>query len=339
MHVPAVLLNSAAEVIGAEYAGAWAQALDFMLIELLDRWKLTRDPVPGSPWAGAESLVIPVLTQENYQAIIRFAAPNTANPQVHLQVLEALQAWQGHGAVRVFEQDSSFRATLQERLRTTVNLSTEPLGSVPPIWGQLVRALKVAGVPGFVRVQDIAAKWLETFQADCALVRDFPEFSAQDYQVLDSARMWMEKLAYSDEHWLLHADLHYYNILAGHPDLSGVATWKAIDPQPLTGPTAYMVAPVLWNRLYEIPRPTGEEQAQWLREFAHRLCHHAEIEAAYGMGATVVRELENMFWYLRSAYKGTQKAFGDAARSLWVCRAMCGVSVGGVSAHDLKRLG
>ena len=57
------------------------------------------------------------------------------------------------------------------------------------------------------------------------------------------------------------------------------------------------------------------------------------------MGATVVRELENMFWYLRSAYKGTQKAFGDAARSLWVCRAMCGVSVGGVSAHDLKRLG
>jgi streptomycin 6-kinase len=339
MQVPPVLFNSAAEIIGAPRARAWADALDFMLFELIDRWQVTPDPLPSSPWAGAESLVIPVLTKESYQAVIRFAWPNTDNPHVHAQVLSALKAWGGHGAVRVIRDDSSFRATLQERLRTDVNLSSEPLETVAPIWGQLARSLTVPGAPGFVRVQDIAAGWLEKYAADVTLVADFPQFLTQDRAVLDTARAWIERLARSEENWLLHADLHYYNILAGNPDLNGVATWKAIDPQPLTGPTAYMVAPVLWNRLFELPGITPEDQAQWLRDFATDLCNHADIDAAYGIGAAVAREVENMFWYLRSAYSGTAKAFGDAARSLWVCRALCGLSVQGVSAHSLKRLG
>lgn len=338
MQIPEVLFNSAAEIIGAPRAQAWADALDHMVFELLDRWKLTADPIPSAPWAGAESLVIPVLTQERYRAVLRFAWPNTDNPLVHTQVLHALQAWGGHGAVRVISEDSSFRATLQERLRTSVNLSAEPLESVAPIWGQLARSLKVPAGPGFVRVQDIAAGWLEKFPADVALAGDFPAFTPADRYILDSARAWIETLARSDESWLIHADLHYYNILAGNPDHRGVATWKAIDPQPLSGPTAYMVAPVLWNRLFELPGPTPEAQARWLHDFATRLCTHAEIDPAYGIGAAVAREVENMFWYLRSAYGGNEKAFGDAARSLWVCRALCGIGVQGVDAHSLKRL-
>src|SRR5699024_9899533 len=53
----------------------------------------------------------------------------------------------------------------------------------------------------------------------------------------------------------------------------------------------------------------------------------------------IAREVENMFWYLRSALGGTQKAWGDAARSLWVARALSHVSVQGVDAHRLKPLG
>ncbi|MCX0278299.1 aminoglycoside phosphotransferase family protein, partial [Nocardia zapadnayensis] len=131
---------------------------------------------------------------------------------MHAQVLRALQAWGGHGAVRVISEDSSFRATLQERLRTTVNLSAEPLESVAPIWGQLARSLTVPAQPGFVRVQDIAAGWLEKFPADVGLVTEFPAFTPQDRYVLDSARAWIETLARSEEAWLIHADLHYYNI-------------------------------------------------------------------------------------------------------------------------------
>lgn len=339
MKLPTVLYETTCTVSGTERADAWAAALDHMRLELLERWELTEDPQPTSPWAGCESLVLPVLTKERYQAVLRFAAPNADNPRVHRQVLTALQAWGGHGAVRVIREDSSFRATLQERLKTADNLSIEPLENVPPIWGQLSRALRVPGPAGLVRVQDIAAKWLSTFPSDVRLLEGLPEFAQDDWAVVNGARMWIERLAQSPESWLLHADLHYYNILAGHPDSRGVASWKAIDPQPVVGPAAYSLAPLLWNRLVEIPAAEPEAQAAWLRGFAAEVCACADIDPAFGLGASAAREVENMFWYLRSAEQGSEKALGDAARSLWVARALTGVSVRGASAHDLKPLG
>lgn len=348
--VPQVLLNSVTEVNGQARAQAWERALDFMLDEVLDRWHLTVDPLPGSPWAGMESLVVPVLTTEGYRAILRFASPNRDNPRVHEQVMRALHTWNGHGAVRVIHEDPSFRVTLQERLRTGVDLSTEPLENVPAIWGQLVRSLLVPGDRSFVRVQDVAAAFPGKLERDTPLLHELPEFRPgpnEDSRVLEIAAAWAHELAISEDSWLLHADLHYYNILAGNPDPHGIATWKAIDPQPVTGPSAYMVAPLLWNRLGEIPATEPEAQAAWLRAFAADLCRHADIDRRYGMGASVMREVENLLWYVRAAAgaarngdeAGRARFHGDAARSLWVARALSGVSVYGVSAHRLKPLG
>lgn len=339
MKVPPVLLNSATQTQGEERAQAWAAALDHIVFELFDRWKLTDDPQPGSPWAGAESLVIPVRLHDGFPAVLRIAAPNTDNPTVHEQTIRALRAWGGHGAVRIIEDDPSMRATLQERLRTEVNLSTEPLHAVAPIWGQLVQALRVPGGSGFVRVQDIAAAWLKRFDADVRLVEDFPAFTQTDQQVLSTALSWTKELAGAADSWLLHADLHYYNILAGNPDANGIATWKAIDPQPLTGPTEYMLAPLMWNRLGEIPGTDPEGQADWLRGFAAELSRCAQINPSGAMGASVAREVQNMFWYLRAAADGNPRLTEDAERSLWVARALTGVSVQGIATQQLKPLG
>ena len=149
----------------------------------------------------------------------------------------------------------------------------------------------------------------------------------------------MQTLASSDENWLIHADLHYYNILAGNPDPTGISTWKAIDPQPLAGPTAYTLAPILWNRLAEIPSDHPQAQAAWLRGFATDLALCAGVDPPYGMGATVAREITNMFWYLRAASGGSNSGLADAARSLWVARALSGADVAGVNAHALKPIG
>ncbi len=46
-----------------------------------------------------------------------------------------------------------------------------------------------------------------------------------------------------------------------------------------------------------------------------------------------------MFWYLRSARGGTAESLADAARSLWVARALTGADVLGVDAHALKAIG
>ncbi|RBP67892.1 streptomycin 6-kinase [Brevibacterium sanguinis] len=339
MKVPPVLYNSTRDIIGEYRTDAWVAALDFMATELMDRWKLRFDDVPGAPWAGCESLVIPVLTQESYQGVLRFAAPTSAHTAAHAQALRALKIWNGHGAVRVIRDDRSFRVTLQERLRTKDNLSVLPLSDVPPVWGALQKSLQVPADSDFMRVQDVAAGWLSTFDANAALLTGWAESGPGDSLLLSFARNWMNVLASSDENWLIHADLHYYNILAGNPDAAGVATWKAIDPQPLAGPTAYTIAPILWNRLSEIPSEHPQAQAAWLRGFATDLALCAGIDPQYGIGAAVAREVTNMFWYLAAARKGSAQSFGDAARSLWVARALSGADVAGVNAHALKSIG
>ncbi|MCT2181691.1 aminoglycoside phosphotransferase family protein [Brevibacterium casei] len=339
MRVPPVLYRSTRDIIGTARTDAWVAALDFMAHELGERWNLRFDEVPGAPWAGCESLVIPVLTQENYQGVLRFAAPTSAHTAAHAQALRALKMWNGHGAVRVIRDDRSFRVTLQERLRTKANLSVLPLAEVPPVWGALQKSLEIPAGPDFMRVQDMAAGWLSTFEADATLLSGWSQTVREDAHVLAHARTWMHTLATSEENWLIHADLHYYNILAGNPDASGVSTWKAIDPQPLSGPTAYTIAPVLWNRLAEIPSRIPREQAAWLRGFAADLARHAGIDPQYGIGAAVAREVTNMFWYLRSARGGTAESLADAARSLWVARALTGADVLGVDAHALKAIG
>ena len=46
-----------------------------------------------------------------------------------------------------------------------------------------------------------------------------------------------------------------------------------------------------------------------------------------------------MFWYLRAASGGSNSGLADAARSLWVARALSGADVAGVNAHALKPIG
>lgn len=339
IQVPEVLRAATRAAIGPERTDAWIQAVPFIFNELFDRWTLRYDPVPGAPWAGCESLVVPVLTADSTPAVVRVAAPSISPSQSHEQILEALRIWDGHGAVRVYREDTSFRATLQERLITATNLGTLPLEQVPAVWGALLRALTVPAANGFLRVQDIAAGWLAQGPAGPAVLGPAVPLAPSDRYVFENAEHWARVAAASAENWLIHADLHYYNILAGNPDAHGVATWKAIDPQPLAGPTAYAVAPLLWNRLYDLPAAAPEDQAAWLRAFAQQVCQEAGVDPAFGLGLSVAREVQNLRWYARTAADGDAKAAGDAARSLWVARALSGVSVQGTDAHRLKRIG
>src|SRR5699024_9355022 len=324
MKVPPVLYRSTRDIIGKYRPDAWVAALDYMANELRDRSKPRCDDGPGAPSAGRESLVIAVLTQENYQGVRRFAAATSAHTAAHAQALRALRMWNGHGAVRVIRDDRSFRVTLQERLRTKDNLSVLPLADVPPAWGALQRSLEIPASSEFMRAKVIAEAWLATFDGDAGLLTGWSEAGPHDGLLLSFARNWMQTRASSDESWLIHSDLHYYNSLAGNPDPSGISTWKAIDPLPLSGPTAYTLAPVLWNRLSEIPSDHPQAQAAWLRGFAAALALRAGVEPPYALGATVAREITNMFWYLRAATGGSTASLADAARSLWVARALSG---------------
>jgi streptomycin 6-kinase len=53
----------------------------------------------------------------------------------------------------------------------------------------------------------------------------------------------LSDLGARDSSVLLHADLHYENVLAADRE-----PWLAIDPKPMLGVAEYQVAPALWNR-------------------------------------------------------------------------------------------
>ena len=86
---------------------------------------------------------------------------------------------------------------------------------------------------------------------------------------------------------LIHADLHYENVMA-----VGAAGWLAIDPKPVSGDPHYEPAPMLWNRTEEL---AGDVRAGLRRRF-HTLVDTAGLDEDRARDWVVVRMLHNCLW-------------------------------------------
>ncbi|WGW13102.1 aminoglycoside phosphotransferase family protein [Saxibacter everestensis] len=338
--IPEVLARSVRLELGHEDAARWIRALPDVVDDLLARWKLTVESLSGTPWAGYQSIVLPVRTVDGVPAALRVASPIANNPAAHQQLRSALETWDGFGSVRLMAADAGHNATLLERLDQTIDLNSVPLQTAASMWGGVVRALSRPAPPGLVTVQGTAQRWIDDFPGKAAqLLPSFRLFTGTDNMLVQATLNTARALATAPDAYLVHADLHYSNVLSSHPDpANGQRTWKAIDPYPVSGPVAFAVAPMLWNRLAEVPANEPEEQAAWLRAHCTSLCHAAGIDPAQGAAVSVAREIENLFWYLADFAQGDQRAHADAARSLWVARAISGHSVGGIDVHSLAGL-
>jgi streptomycin 6-kinase len=148
---------------------------------------------------------------------------------------------------------------------------------------------------------------------------------------------------------LVHTDFHFLNILArpeaaavqgvavqGPGVAGGVAaggrTFVTIDPQPMIGEPEFAVAPLLWNRLGDLPR---DRPGAGLRQRCQDFSAAAGLDAEAARQWAVVREVENALQY--AATPGHQ---GDLARSLWVASTLAGQTLDGLpDAHDLPEPG
>ena len=94
---------------------------------------------------------------------------------------------------------------------------------------------------------------------------------------------------------LVHTDLHYANVLAAERE-----PWLAIDPKPLTGESAYEVAPLLWNRWDELADEAGSTRDAIRRRF-HTLVDAAGLDEARAVAWTVVRMVVDAYWSIEDA--------------------------------------
>jgi streptomycin 6-kinase len=315
---------------GSSPGRAWLASLPGLIRGRLEHWQLAVDLEPGQmPWNGHGGLVIPVL-QSGSRTALKVAYPHDeARAERH-----ALMLWNGHGAVRLVKSDAGTCSMLLERLEAGRSLLDAPMDVAVAVWGGLMAKLSL--VPDlrpewreFDHVAAQAERWTDDLPADWEqLGRPFPRWLLEAALEVCQTRGAVGRRAGKDV--LVNTDFHFENVL-GRPDSSaweGPDDFAAIDPQPMIGEAEFAVAPLLWNRLHDLPRSDpGTALLQRCWDFSEAAGLDPESARQWG----VAREVENALWFAsRPAYGG------DLARSLWVASTLAGKTLGGLPhPHDL----
>ncbi|MGP4032376.1 aminoglycoside phosphotransferase family protein [Pseudarthrobacter sp. 1C304] len=341
--------------LGRRYGGsasgrAWLASLPRVAGHCLDRWQLEPDLAPGAlPWHGHGAIVIPVRgTANGATGVLKIAYPHDeALVEPH-----ALAIWNGTGAVRLLAHDAGAGALLLERLDGARSLQDEPMDVAVPVWGSLVRQLGVvpdgrAEWQEFGHVAARAEQWSDELPESWErLGRPFPRWLLEAALEVCQTRGAVGRRSGKDV--LVHTDMHYLNVLArpgavvpsassdqAGSDQAGISqagSWAAIDPQPMVGETEFAVAPLLWNRIRELPRADPQEG---LQERCRNLSSAAGLDAEVARQWSLAREVENALWYASKPGHG-----GDLARSLWVSSTLAGRTLPELpAAHDLPAPG
>ncbi|MFJ6538277.1 aminoglycoside phosphotransferase family protein [Paenarthrobacter sp. NPDC091711] len=308
----------------------WLASLPGLISEALERWELSVDLAPGGePWNGHGALVVPVV-QGDTPAALKIAFPH----EEALVERYALALWNGHGAVRLLASDDASCSMLLERLDASRWLQDAPLDEARDAWGDIMRKLSIQpDLRGEWRALDhvaaTAERWSDELPAEWDhLDRPFPRWLLEAALEVCQTRGAVGRRSGTDV--LVHTDLHFMNILATpdakKPSLRG--DYLAIDPQPQIGEAEFAVAPILWNRIHDLPR-TDPEAA--LLERCHDFSRAAGLDPEIARQWSIAREVQNALWYAAKP-----RHAGDLARSLWVASTLAGSTLDSLPrAHDL----
>ena len=150
---------------------------------------------------------------------------------------DALNAWQGDGAVELISFDRSHGALLLERLDETTDLESLSPDRALEVAGRLLRRLAIP-----------APAWARSLRTEAESLRaDFPgrwEEAGRPFRraLMERACRTIEDLAPGAADLLVDVDLHYRNVLAGRRE-----PWLAIDPKVVAGDPEYAAAALLWQ--------------------------------------------------------------------------------------------
>lgn len=324
--LPATLRHNAVRAPGG---AAWLRNLNARLAAQCAHWNLRPVPEAGRSWfAGHAGIVVPVVDDNEKPLALKYQIPR---PELATEAA-ALRVWSGNGAVVLICDEPGF--LLMERLDPNRDLGGLPPSAAAEKWGsvmqQLSRPLSEASastedVSVFDRTDAVAERWNDELPARWAehpglLPRRLLEAALEVCQTRGAVSRR------ENDDFLVHADLHYFNVLA-RPAMD---EYVAIDPQMYVGDREFAVLPMLHNRLGDLP---ARNAAEALRMRCSLLSAGAGVDADLALGWAVTRAVEDVLTFTE---EGLPR---DAERSLWVATAL---SQGDTSAlpgaHQLKPL-
>jgi streptomycin 6-kinase len=145
---------------------------------------------------------------------------------------DALELWDGNGAVRLLRRDRSRRALLIERARPGSDISELPEDEATAIAVAVGSLLwQPAGLP-FRWIGDHVPRWLDQAERSDRAGGDLIPLARELYASLVIGR-----------ELLVHGDFHHHNILRDDD------RYLAIDAKAMLGEPEYDVASFLWNPL------------------------------------------------------------------------------------------
>ena len=156
------------------------------------------------------------------------AVLKVSNPHREIeQEADALERWDGDGAVRLLARDVERHALLLERCEPGTPLAGAPdaldvlIGLLPRLW---------KSGDGFHTLEDETTHWAGEI-----------ERNARDTALKEAALHYIRELAPTQgEQVLIHQDLHGANVLAAQRE-----PWLVIDPKPLAGEREFAAASIV----------------------------------------------------------------------------------------------
>jgi streptomycin 6-kinase len=181
------------------------------------------------------------------------------------QEADALERWDGDGAVRLLARDDERHALLLERCDpgSFLSIAHDPVGVLIELLPRLWKSCK-----GFSSLEAEAEQWAEYM------------LETPDHALRDIALGYIRELAPTQgEQVLVNQDLHGENVLAAQRE-----PWLAIDPKPLAGEREFSAASIV--RSSEL----GHSKRNVLYRL-DRLCSELDLDRERAKGWTIAQTI------------------------------------------------
>jgi len=236
-----------------------------------ERWSLEL----GKPYVqGAAGYSTRAQLPDGTRAVLKLVHPDRESEHE----ADALELWDGDGAVRLLARDETGYVLLLERCEPGTPLSRLDADAAIDVVIALLPRLWKSASPPFHTLADEAGWWASYL----------PEQWRGDRTLLDAALDAIETLSPTQgEQVLLHQDLHFDNVLAAQRE-----PWLVIDPKPLIGEREFAVAPIA--RSFEL----GHSKRAVLHRF-DRVTSELGLDRERARGWTIA---QTVAWTYNSAF-------------------------------------